>query len=682
MPASTLSMASPSTQNGGTDAGLDPLAGVDHIIVIDNGAHNIRIASIPYPFPPGAISSATTSTSVDPALLAQTIAVDVFPNAIARTRTPHIVPASTSPTAPAAGTKTSIFVSSHIHTLLDDYAALHLRLPHQSGVVVDWAAQKTIWDHVLTNHLARLGPIKKGAKLLAGKAVIITETYNNLEPSQHAIDLLMLEQYGAQALWRTTPASLVGLGTDVFRTDLPPSPTPAAAEDTNPTETEPSPPPDAPSDTHAPKRPLRTPRTSTLAEPAPSIPRLLPTPRPECMLVLDLGYSYCHAVPLLSGIPHYPSVRRLELGGKMLINLLKETLSFQQLDMMDESWLMSHLFARTAFVAAEPGRRVYGSDDKLHAGLETIRRKPAAEWSYNDLLLLCKYPKANKGKAREKVGVTWSLPDYGGSASAKGGQEARDRARYGFIVDGPNPPPYPNHARGSEERRKRIKRESLREWESSFIATSPSSHPSPSHSDDDDSQEDQQTLQLDSERFSIVEHLFNPHALSLDQQPLPELVLASLTSVAASVSQSAADMMWSNIVLVGGLANVVGMRRRLTNELAALAPSDVPVRLWPREERGMDASLIAIQAGVGLACDLSAKEALRERSEDGGRQAKGSKKKGRARISRAPSDAVGSNGGGEARWMTYAQWMNPAADGDAVRAANAVFYPTPAQDVA
>ena len=129
MPASTLSMASPSTQNGGTDAGLDPLAGVDHIIVIDNGAHNIRIASIPYPFPPETISSATTSNSADPALLAQTIAVDVFPNAIARTRTPHTVPASTSPTAPAAGSKTSIFVSSHIHTLLDDYAALHLRFP-------------------------------------------------------------------------------------------------------------------------------------------------------------------------------------------------------------------------------------------------------------------------------------------------------------------------------------------------------------------------------------------------------------------------------------------------------------------------------------------------------------------------------------------------------------------------
>ncbi|SPO28164.1 related to ARP6 - Actin-related protein [Ustilago trichophora] len=705
------------------EGAVDPLTGVDHILIIDNGAHNIRIASVPYPFPASTLSSATAASSsasssssssdphIDSNLLAQQIAIEVYPNAIARTRSPHTIPASTSPTAPTPGSKTSIFVSSHIHALLDDYAALHLRLPHQSGVVVDWAAQKTIWDHVLTNHLAKLegevetGKKKKGGgKLLAGKAVIITEAYNNLEPAQHATDLLLFEQYGAQAVWRTNGANLVGLGSDVFRSEVaqqvslvaqaaqePFTAAAIAEESTESTSSGPSP--------AKRMRTARTSTTNTTSTDTPSIPRILTSLRPQCTLILDLGYSFCHAIPLISGTPHYPSIRRIELGGKMLINLLKETLSFQQLDMMDESWLMSHIFARTSFVAAKVGERVYGSDDKLRGELDRIREREAAEWSYNDLLLLDKYASKKKGKGFEgkSISVTWSLPDYGGSATTKGGKEARDRARYGFIIDGPNPPPYQPHTTSSSPP-KRQKLDPLLEWESSFIATSssphqsststsPSSNPTSSSSSDsseNEAEEDQQTLTLTSERYSIIEHLFNPSSLSLDQSPLPELVQASISSVCESVSRSVGDLMWSNIVLIGGLSNAVGMRRRLIAELRPFAPADVPLRIWPDVERAMeeDASLTAIKGGVGFACQVSAREAVRREisNEDGGKPRAAGGKKKKARTSKA-FDKDGEEDVAKARWLTYAKYMNPvsgtgsAGEGDLVRAANIHFYP-------
>ncbi|KAJ1043214.1 hypothetical protein NDA11_006630 [Ustilago hordei] len=684
MPASTREAAatSPSLEN----STADPLSGVDTIIVIDNGAHNIRIASIPYPLPTSLFPSSSWS-SIDTRTLLSSIPIEVYPNAIARTRMPHTIPSHSFPTAtaPAPGTKTSIFVSSHIHSLLDDYAALHLRLPHQSGVIVDWAAQKRIWDHVLTNHLVKTeggsGSGKKGkGKLLAGKAVVITEAYLNPEPVQSAIDLMLFEQYGTQAVWRTTSADLIGVGSDVFSPSIPPRPiTPPEEVKIESTAT-----------SSSSKPPLRPARSSDATEP--SLSRISFPSRPQSLLVVDLGYSFCHAIPIINSQPHTASIRRLELGGKMLTNLLKETLSFGQLDMMDESWLMSHIFARTSFVAAEVGRRVYGGRERVESELERIGAMSAGEWSYEDLLLLEKY----RGRYKEKGGgkqvrLEWRLPDYGGNS--RRGERERERARYGFIVDGPNP------AKAGERQAKRQKLDKEEvDWDSAFIASSSSSsHTIPKkdgeEEEEEEEREDLQSLTLSSERFSILENLFNPSALSLDQKPLPELILDSITSLPASMA-SAGDMMWSNIVLTGGLSNAVGMKTRLEKELRPLAPSDVPVRILPdpREDR----SLLPIQAGVLWAVELSAREALRrdrrgEQKESAGK--KGARKGkgrggGRKSVSLAPADREDEEEerGEKGRWMTYAQWSNPptvggaaAGEVDIVKAANSVFYPaTPA----
>lgn len=369
----------------------------------------------------------------------------------------------------------------------------------------------------------------------------------------------------------------------------------------------------------------------------------------------------------------------------MLINLLKETLSFQQLDMMDESWLMSHIFARMSFVAGSVGRRGAGKDMEV---LERAWRKEPVEWSYEDLLALERYGKGKRGRGEKSVRVTWSLPDYGGGV--KSGGKERDRARYGYILDGPNPSPRSSE-QGDEHDRKRPKLDPL-SWESSFIAStniSSISRPAPPEEDDSD---DTQTLTLTTERFSIVETLFNPDSLSLDQQPLPLLVrdaISSLSSSSLPHIKAAADMMWSNIILVGGLANVVGMKRRLENELRSLAPIDVGVRIWsgggPTDIGGGagDASLVAVKSGVALACELSVKETARREAKGGGEGGRGKKKgrKSRGGVTTTGEEEDGEGaegGGGGGRWLTYAQWMNVAGGSEAevVRAANAVFYPT------
>jgi actin-related protein 6 len=60
-------------------------------------------------------------------------------------------------------------------------------------------------------------------------------------------------------------------------------------------------------------------------------------------LVLDCGHSFTHAIPVLNGVVLRNGVRRLNIGGKFLTNLLKETVSYRQWNMMDDTHIISHV---------------------------------------------------------------------------------------------------------------------------------------------------------------------------------------------------------------------------------------------------------------------------------------------------------------------------------------------------
>ena len=48
-----------------------------------------------------------------------------------------------------------------------------------------------------------------------------------------------------------------------------------------------------------------------------------------CGMVLDAGFSATHAIPVFDGNVLYNGVRRLNLGGKVLTNYLKELVSYR-----------------------------------------------------------------------------------------------------------------------------------------------------------------------------------------------------------------------------------------------------------------------------------------------------------------------------------------------------------------
>lgn len=70
-------------------------------------------------------------------------------------------------------------------------------------------------------------------------------------------------------------------------------------------------------------------------------------------LVLDSGFSFSHAVPILNSGAQQQYSRRLDLGGKVLTNQLKEVVSFRSWNMMDEFLVINAAKEELCYVAQD-----------------------------------------------------------------------------------------------------------------------------------------------------------------------------------------------------------------------------------------------------------------------------------------------------------------------------------------
>lgn len=91
---------------------------------------------------------------------------------------------------------------------------------------------------------------------------------------------------------------------------------------------------------------------------------------PECALIVDAGFSFTHVVPVLRGAiissgvrrrvshpsrvarfrPLIGSPRRIDVGGKLLTNYLKELVSYRHWYMMDQTSTMEHAKEKACYV--------------------------------------------------------------------------------------------------------------------------------------------------------------------------------------------------------------------------------------------------------------------------------------------------------------------------------------------
>jgi actin-related protein 6 len=87
-------------------------------------------------------------------------------------------------------------------------------------------------------------------------------------------------------------------------------------------------------------------------------------PQPECAVIVDSGFSFTHVTPVLQPSSHsvlpgsiqWPSVRRLDVGGKLLTNHLKELVSFRHWDMTESTHVINQIKERCCFVSRDFAR--------------------------------------------------------------------------------------------------------------------------------------------------------------------------------------------------------------------------------------------------------------------------------------------------------------------------------------
>ena len=91
------------------------------------------------------------------------------------------------------------------------------------------------------------------------------------------------------------------------------------------------------------------------AECAPVCPQRLAAAgaRRPTALVLDSGFSATSAVPVVEGVELALCARRLSLGGKALTNILKETVSFRSVNLMDEGVVVEAVKERLCYVSLD-----------------------------------------------------------------------------------------------------------------------------------------------------------------------------------------------------------------------------------------------------------------------------------------------------------------------------------------
>ncbi|KAL1867846.1 Actin-related protein 6 [Diaporthe australafricana] len=246
-------------------------------LVIDNGAHTLKAGFV-------------TGETVDEPV--------VIPNCIARDRT------------------RKTFVASDL-SKCKDLGEIAFRRPVDKGYIVNWEAQKEIWDH---EFFANDAPQKCDP---AETRLVLTEQPNAIPALQANCDQMVFEEFGFASYYRGIAPAFNAY--------------------------------------HDVQAIFRTPEREHIAK--------LPA---ELILLIDSGYSFTTVTPVFQGRPLQSAIRRLDVGGKFLTNYLTRLLSLRHYDMRNDTYIVNEIKEKACYVSLD----FKGDLEKTWKGTRGERREP------------------------------------------------------------------------------------------------------------------------------------------------------------------------------------------------------------------------------------------------------------------------------------------------------------------
>jgi actin-related protein 6 len=67
--------------------------------------------------------------------------------------------------------------------------------------------------------------------------------------------------------------------------------------------------------------------------------------------VIDSGFSFTYGVPFFNGIPIKHAAQRIDVGGKLLTNLLIETISHKDFNLKGEFGIVNDMKEKVCFLS-------------------------------------------------------------------------------------------------------------------------------------------------------------------------------------------------------------------------------------------------------------------------------------------------------------------------------------------
>ncbi|KAI5690441.1 actin [Leishmania braziliensis] len=254
-------------------------------------------------------------------------------------------------------------------------------------------------------------------------------------------------------------------------------------------------------------------------------------------VMVDVGFSATTVVPYVNYMPVHSSIVRLDVGGKVLTNRLKEYISFSQINVMEDTWLINYIKERCCIVARHPRRSL---------------QRYAALW---------------EGKSREEVEAivataTALRRGSGGGDMQSPGSQRPDTPAVGASTSPDVPIRY-------------------------YLPTIPALLPLgvlevelpsrlPKTSGVD--MEALQHLLLCQERFLIPELLFTPADVGIDQQGVAQAITQGIfqRGLLQHLTELLRPLLLHNVCVYGGTATQPNFCDRLEAEVAAVAPQYQP----------------------------------------------------------------------------------------------------------
>ncbi|KAK3203079.1 hypothetical protein GRF29_112g116901, partial [Pseudopithomyces chartarum] len=232
-------------------------------LVIDNGAYTLKAGLVP---------KGATDLTYDNCT--------VIPNCIARS---------------ARDKRT--YVASELAEC-KDFGELAFRRPVEKGFIVNWEAEKAIWEHEFMSEAdGGIGSVGEGLRCdPKSTSLLLTEKPNCPKELQKNCDEIVFEQFEFASYYRCIGGALNAY------------------------------------------------HPSSSSPPGTSLPQ-------ECLLLIDASYSDTTILPLYNGRVIHPATRRLTPGGKLLTNYLKELSSLRHYNMLEETHLLNEIKEAVSFVA-------------------------------------------------------------------------------------------------------------------------------------------------------------------------------------------------------------------------------------------------------------------------------------------------------------------------------------------